>query len=464
MRASWYSSSRILVLLEVLVFIPAAFVLLKIPSASPAGESGLHVSDGLCTIVAAVAWLVNMGCLQGIRARQSGQRKRLSYLIASFLTLAFLTFFAIERFAQWLFQEGGLWPPPHAAGMLHPWIQIAASLLITAAAALILPALHTTHEDNAVARMEHDRFLAAAESSLDDFYIFDGVPDERGEIVDFRFSYVNPNALRRLGATHEFLEGKILTEVRPFMISSGLIEKYREVVRTGKPFTAEVYLDDERIRATWLHVQVVKLGNGIAITSRDITDQKRMLDHISYLAHHDQLTGLPNRTLLEDRLQQALLLAERHQHKVAVALIDVDNFKEINDSLGHALGDAVLASFAQRLRNSLRQSDTVARMGGDEFVLVMPEFRQLEDIILYIRHIVEFATAPLVIDNRQIPISVSTGISIYPDSGKDVRELLKHADIAMYSVKRNGGNNLLACWNPALKSDENRLLCDRKPI
>jgi diguanylate cyclase (GGDEF)-like protein len=293
---------------------------------------------------------------------------------------------------------------------------------------------------DALAQREHDRFLAAAESSLDDFYIFDGVADTSGAIVDFRFSYINPNAERRLQTQRESLIGKILTEVRPFMISSRLIERYREVVRTGVPFCCEVFLDDERIKATWLNVQVVKLGDGIAITSRDVTERKRLDDHVQYLAHYDQLTGLPNRTLLQDRLRQALLRAQRYGHKVAVFMLDIDHFKRINDSLGHADGDALLRTVGQRLLSVVRETDTVARMGGDEFVIVMPDFTSLEDVKRCGRQIVETAAQPVRIGEREIKITVSVGLCIYPDYGLGIDDLLKNADAAMYAIKDKGRN------------------------
>jgi diguanylate cyclase (GGDEF)-like protein len=308
--------------------------------------------------------------------------------------------------------------------------------------ATVLPHLRGMKEGSAIARKEHDRFLASAESSLDDFYIFDGVPDASGKIVDFRFSYINPNAERRLNIRRENLMGKILTEVRPFMISSGLIENYREVVRTGVPFTCEVFIDDDMIKATWLNVQVVKLGDGIAITSRDVTERKRLTDHVYYLAHYDQLTGLPNRTLLHDRLHQAILRARRHDQKIAVFVLDIDHFKRINDSLGHADGDALLSAVGKRLLSAVRETDTVARMGGDEFVIVMPDFQNIEDVERCGSLIVENAARPITIGNREINVTVSIGACIYPDDGLEADQLLKNADAAMYVVKDRGRNGL----------------------
>ncbi|HEX4310848.1 MAG TPA: diguanylate cyclase [Acidobacteriaceae bacterium] len=316
------------------------------------------------------------------------------------------------------------------------------ALLVAMATARLLPTLRAVRDNSALAQNEHARFLAAAESTLDDFYIFDGVADASGAIVDFRFSYINPNAERRLQVRREDLMGKILTEVRPFMVSSGLIDHYREVVRTGVPYTCEVFVDDEMIQGTWLNVQVVKLGDGVAITSRDVTERRRLTDRVHYLAHHDHLTGLANRALLQERLQYAIVRAERHQHKVAVFLLDIDFFKQINDALGHAHGDALLATVGQRLLTSVRETDTVARMGGDEFVIVMPDFRSLDDVEQCGRQIIENAAQPITIGDEELSITISVGIAIYPEGGLEAHDLLRNADTAMYAVKDAGRNSL----------------------
>lgn len=295
---------------------------------------------------------------------------------------------------------------------------------------------------NTPAITDHARFFAAAESTLDDFYIFDGIPDASGTIVDFSFSYINPNAERRLRVSRETLYGKILTEVRPFMIKSGLIHKYREVVRSGIPYTCEVFIDDEMIKATWLNVQVVRIGTGIAITSRDVTEHRRRSDHVNYLAHHDHLTGLANRMLLHERLRHAIFHAQNHGQKAAVFLLDIDYFKQINDSLGHADGDILLATVGQRLLSSVRECDTVARMGGDEFVIVMPEFRTMQDIERCGRQIIRNTSQPIEISGQEIGLTFSVGVSIFPEGGRTAEELLRNADTAMYTVKDTGRNSL----------------------
>lgn len=288
----------------------------------------------------------------------------------------------------------------------------------------------------------HAQFFAATESSLDDFYIFEGIADTSGAIVDFTFGYINPNAERRLGVPRESLYGKILTEVRPFMVKSGLIHKYCEVVRTGVPYTCEVFIDDEMIKATWLNVQVVRIGNSLAVTSRDVTEHRRRSDRVNYLAHHDHLTGLANRTLFQERLRQAISRAKKQGHKVAVFLLDIDYFKQINDTVGHADGDLLLAVVGQRLFSSVRESDTVARIGGDEFVIVMPDFRTVEDVERSGRQIIRNVSQPVEVGGRGIGLTVSVGIAIYPEGGSTDEELLRNADSAMYSAKDSGRNDL----------------------
>ena len=295
---------------------------------------------------------------------------------------------------------------------------------------------------NTVGSTDHTRFFAAAECTLDDFYVFDGIPGSSGTIVDFRFSYINPRAERRLGVPRETLYGKVLTEVRPFMIKSGLIHKYREVVHTGIPYVCEVFIDDDMIKGTWLNVQVVRLGTGIAITSRDVTELRRHTDHVNYLAHHDHLTGLANRTLLHESLRQAIFRAQSHGQRVAVFLIDVDYFKQINDSFGHADGDVLLATVGRRLLSSVRESDTVARMGGDEFVIVMPECRSLQDVERCGEQIIRSASEPIEISGRKISLTLSVGVSIFPGDGCTTEELLRNADSAMYTVKDSGRNSI----------------------
>lgn len=162
---------------------------------------------------------------------------------------------------------------------------------------------------------------------------------------------------------------------------------------------------------------------------------------LDYLAHHDVLTDLPNRVLLHDRLTQAIELARRQGRQLAVMFMDLDQFKNINDSLGHAVGDQLLQSVAQRLIGSVRHSDTVSRQGGDEFVLLLPYIEHPEDAACSAHKILAAIALPHRVDGRDIHIGVSIGISIYPDDGQDAEALIKSADTAMYHAKEHGRNN-----------------------
>ncbi|MEO8598978.1 MAG: EAL domain-containing protein [bacterium] len=172
--------------------------------------------------------------------------------------------------------------------------------------------------------------------------------------------------------------------------------------------------------------------------AEQIAIAKLKLDHV---AHHDTLTGLPNRLLLQDRLSQAIELAHRQTEQLAVMFMDLDRFKYINDSLGHAVGDQLLQSVAKRLVDCVRHSDTVSRQGGDEFVLLLPVIERPEDAARSARKILAAMALPHRIDSHDLYISVSIGISIYPDDGLDAETLIKNADIAMYCAKENGRDN-----------------------
>ena len=175
-------------------------------------------------------------------------------------------------------------------------------------------------------------------------------------------------------------------------------------------------------------------------TARDVSERKEAEQVINFQAYHDLLTHLPNRALLNDRLSVAIAQANRNQSKLGVMFLDLDRFKLVNDSLGHAMGDRLLKAVASRLQSCLRRGDTLARYGGDEFCLLLPEVRTREDVALIATKILDRLSTPFVIDGHELFVGASIGIAMYPQAGDSVDTLIQNADIAMFYIKARGKN------------------------
>jgi diguanylate cyclase (GGDEF)-like protein/PAS domain S-box-containing protein len=180
---------------------------------------------------------------------------------------------------------------------------------------------------------------------------------------------------------------------------------------------------------------------GAVIVFHDVSMSRAMALEMSHLAQHDILTDLPNRVLLKDRVSQAIAAARRNNTPIALLFLDLDGFKHINDSLGHAVGDKLLQSVATRLVSCVRSSDTVSRQGGDEFVVLLSEIKHVADAGITARKIITALTAPHVVDQHELHVTASIGLSTYPDDGRDTESLIKAADTAMYQAKEKGRNN-----------------------
>jgi diguanylate cyclase (GGDEF)-like protein/PAS domain S-box-containing protein len=448
------------------------------------------------------------------------------------------------------------------------------------------------------AREAHSQFLAAAESSLDAFALFESVRNDAREIVDFRILYVNANGERLAGRLRSELLGQKLCSVTPIRPTGTMFGWFCRVIETGESLNEEFPVKYPGINATWLRSQVVKLGDGLAVTfsdiseakathqryvhlaefndsvfqnapfsivatdtagmitamnvaaekltgyrreelvgtapltvlhderellgkvlsidpaatleqfgfqvltagaalgemeeqewtllrkdgartpinlavravttdtgqvtgfvsiAFDITERRQMLDYVTHLATHDQLTGLAGRALLHDKTVEAVEVARRYGTKVAVFVIDLDHFKRINDSLGHSSGDQLLVEAARRLTRSVRSTDVVSRVGGDEFVVVMPDITSVEDVDQCAANLVAKLAPEISIDEHQVQLTASVGVCIFPDFAADAKHLLKRADSAMYAAKENGRNQYQIFSESMLQETAERL-------
>jgi len=296
---------------------------------------------------------------------------------------------------------------------------------------------HRWAEDTLKEREE--RYRSILEHIEDGYYELD---------IKGNFSFFNNACLRILGYPREELSSLhylTLTHEDHREETARIVDR---VIKTGKSdrlFNWLIKRKDGFLRhidATLTPIRG-KDGNisGIRGIMRDVTEQKKAEETITYMAYHDALTGLPNRLLFNDRLNVALERARRNKHKLAVMMLDLDNFKEINDTLGHEVGDQLLQGVGNRLRGRLRKGDTVARMGGDEFMLLLPEIKQQEDALIVARKIIDSFLRPFFIDSKELRVTASLGVAIYPDDGEDFDTLKRKADLSMYAAKETGKNN-----------------------
>ncbi|HEV2620400.1 MAG TPA: EAL domain-containing protein, partial [Acidobacteriaceae bacterium] len=454
---------------------------------------------------------------------------------------------------------------------------------------------------NRRASEEDARFIAAAEISSDAFLLLDSVTNSAGDIVDFRFVYVNAHAEQILDTPRAELLGHNLCVLFPAYRANGLFDAYRKAALSDEPFSDESSSLTGGDQHRWLRQKATKLGNGIAVTisdvteikageeryrnlsnfnhsvfenapfsiietdaagtiqamnaaaerltgykredivgkasitalhdpvelsrsspaaadqdepqlsgfdlltskaargetderewtyiredgatlpvhvainavlggdgtisgfvaiASDITERKQLMTYLNHMVSHDQLTGLPGRTLLRERIAEAIEKAMLHGRKVAVFVIDLDHFKRMNDSLGHRAGDEIIVGMAERMRLSLRRSDTLGRLGGDEFVVVMPHIATLADVERCAKRLVDRVSSTAVVGDMEVNLTASVGVCVYPDFAEDVDSLLERADAATYAAKENGRNQYQVFAEAMLKESQERLSMD----
>jgi len=265
--------------------------------------------------------------------------------------------------------------------------------------------------------------------------------------IDFRIMYANPAFEHKNGYFLSDLENK-----RPWFLDANnepdnTCDIIWATVSAGHTWRGEIVTvcsDGTHIHKEMTVSPVVgetgALEHYIAIL-RDIAEKKLYERKLDHLAHHDALTGLPNRVLFRDRLSTMLAHAKRNKQGLAVIFLDLDGFKHINDSLGHKIGDRILHSVAKRLTKTLREADTVARMSGDEFTIIVPDIETVDGAVAAAQRIQDSFTLPFHLSGHELYVTASLGIALYPEDGKDAQSLLKAADTAMYRAKETGCNN-----------------------
>jgi len=302
--------------------------------------------------------------------------------------------------------------------------------------------------------------------------------------ADARFSYLNDSIERTLG----YMPGELIGRHYTTIVASDQLESalYRfNERRTGERATRNLELmlrrkDDllssltERTSDQRVVVELSSMGMyrptslgmgeflGSYGVARDISARKQAEATITFQAYHDLLTGLPNRALFKDRLGQAMVYAKRHGQTMATLFLDMDHFKVVNDTLGHLVGDGLLQALSQRLRECLREGDTLSRIGGDEFMLLLPHIRTRDNAAYIAQKILLSLKQPFNIEGHELYVGLSIGIAIYPEDGDSIETLIKHADIAMYHAKDHGRNDFKFFTQDLHKSFTGRLAIENE--
>jgi diguanylate cyclase (GGDEF)-like protein/PAS domain S-box-containing protein len=259
-------------------------------------------------------------------------------------------------------------------------------------------------------------------------------------------TYASPSYRNLLGAHYQHIIGQKLTFGLFEEDKKMLEDSLKRIYGNGVSIRMEYRYLNEKATPVWVEVNATSIAgeremDHVVLTGRIISERKQLQEQLIYQAYHDSLTGLPNRRLLEQELKAAIEKAEAYTGKLALLFLDCDNFKEINDTYGHDIGDELLAELSQRLVACVRSEDIVARMGGDEFVILLNQVEDQEHIMMVANRIQKSLQQPYLLDNREIEATSSIGISIYPENGTSTKELFRKADQALYHVKNNGRND-----------------------
>lgn len=287
-------------------------------------------------------------------------------------------------------------------------------------------------------------YAAASEASPDAFFVLSSMPGPRGEVLDFTIADVNTRAVQLTGMAKERLLGQRMSVMLPASLGASIFDDLALVAQDGVAREAEWLAHALPLADRWLQRQAVAVEGGVVVIVRDITARKLAEQRIRHLAHHDDLTGLPNRSLLRERLDKAIRAARADGGAVGLAFIDLDGFKLVNDTLGHNAGDALLKVVGARMARCLRRDDTLARFGGDEFVILLPALAgdPAAAVLPLLEQVRQAVTEPVLVEGQEVQVSASIGVTFHPHDGADADALMMHADVAMYRAKELGSNNV----------------------
>ncbi len=267
---------------------------------------------------------------------------------------------------------------------------------------------------------------------------------------DGMVQYLNPRASTMGGRLGDDGLGQPVTELLPLFHDGAPVDAARqvrdcvarqEVLEVARGAVLLRHLDGKRIDVQYSCAPLAQ--GGAVLLLHDVSARRRAEQQLEFIAHHDGLTGLPNRLHFQIRFEHGIAYARRHQALLAVLFVDIDRFKSINDSLGHDVGDQVLTEFARRVQQCVRKVDTVARQGGDEFIILLTELRTAHDAERVAEKIVAAIAAPFVIGEYSLSVAASVGVALYPDDDDDVNALIEKADLAMYAAKRHAPGTCL---------------------
>jgi len=265
--------------------------------------------------------------------------------------------------------------------------------------------------------------------------------------LDGKITFANPSAIELLGYANE--DGIMGLSYKKIFYQIDEADHFRKFVESDDADNNHSHSDSyfKKKNGSYFPVEYVITPQkqaeqivGYVITFKDVTSRKQMEEKIKYHAYYDIVTNIPNRVLFQDRLNQALTYAELHNRSLAILFLDLDRFKKVNDTFGHGFGDIVLQKAAQRLESAMPKDATVSRQGGDEFIILLPSVKEEQDAVNYANKILQAFDQQFTINNQEIAIKTSIGISLYPSDGSGAEELIKHADLAMYKAKELSGN------------------------